>query len=213
MNNTFSTTIYVLFCSTVVFCFICIASHCYVMSLLCLCAFVTLNKRLLTYLLILLYVTTYSNTSGDSSVLLVCRPASSPIHWPWPRAGCQAVSTVSVAAGGLLGCYTTYLEQYVWTDDVVSAGSLSHGLRTAILKTFLRPQSFNSWGHVFQSSSLDNITARPGPKIVLESLVLAAADRGNVMRPMPRLGTWDVLNLLMYTDSSGLRGSICNLDH
>jgi len=46
-----STTIYVLFCSTVVFLFICIASHCYVMSLLCLCAFVTLNKRLLTYLL------------------------------------------------------------------------------------------------------------------------------------------------------------------
>jgi len=34
-----------------VFCFICIASHCYVMSLLCLCAFVTLNKRLLTCLL------------------------------------------------------------------------------------------------------------------------------------------------------------------
>ena len=50
---TFSSTIYVLFCSTVVFCFICIASHCYVMSLLCLCAFVTLNKRLLTYLLII----------------------------------------------------------------------------------------------------------------------------------------------------------------
>ena len=33
------------------FLFICIASHCYVMSLLCFCAFVTLNKRLLTYLL------------------------------------------------------------------------------------------------------------------------------------------------------------------
>ena len=46
-----STTIYVTFCSTVVFFFICIASHRYVMSLLCLCAFVTLNKRLLTYLL------------------------------------------------------------------------------------------------------------------------------------------------------------------
>jgi len=30
---------------------VCIASHCYVMSLLCLCAFVRLNKRLLTYLL------------------------------------------------------------------------------------------------------------------------------------------------------------------
>jgi len=29
----------------------CIASHCDVMSLSCLCAFVTLNKRLLTYLL------------------------------------------------------------------------------------------------------------------------------------------------------------------
>jgi len=39
--------------------FICIASHCYVMSLLCLCAFVTLNKRLLTYLLTYSFKTRY----------------------------------------------------------------------------------------------------------------------------------------------------------
>ena len=52
-----------MFCSTVVFCFICIAFHCYVMSLLCLCAFVTLNKRLLTYLLTYIYMHAYIYTS------------------------------------------------------------------------------------------------------------------------------------------------------
>ena len=63
--------------------FICIAYHCYVMSLLCLCAFVTLNKRLLTYLLTYLltplvkyFVTYYSHAShADKQVLFLRAPA------------------------------------------------------------------------------------------------------------------------------------------
>ena len=49
-----------------VFLFICIASHCCVMSLLCLCVFVTLNRRLLTYLL----TTTGRSWSLDGSATL-----------------------------------------------------------------------------------------------------------------------------------------------
>ena len=72
------------------FLFIRIASHCYVMSLLCLCAFVTLNKRLLTYLL------TYLLTVGllSKRINFVLADAVTVTTTDWPTSYRQQDNTV-----------------------------------------------------------------------------------------------------------------------